>query len=53
MLDLKECATGLTGPIEVGSKKAQEIAALIDEIGIMLPEVEAKQKMIKALQKER
>ena len=44
MLDLKECMTGLSGPIEVGFKIANEITTLTDQIGVMLPEVEAKQK---------
>jgi hypothetical protein len=35
-----------------GCPAPHEIAALIDEIGAMLPEAEAKQKMIKALQKQ-
>jgi hypothetical protein len=52
VLTLKDYATGSDEPIEVGSKKAHEIAALIDDIGAMLPEVESKQKMIKAYQKE-
>jgi predicted PilT family ATPase len=40
------------GSLGVNRKTTKEIAALIDEIGAMQPEVEAKQKMIKNLQNE-
>jgi hypothetical protein len=39
------------GPVEARCTTAKNIAALIDEIGLALPIIEAKQKTIKALLK--
>jgi hypothetical protein len=49
---LKKPTPKLPAPAPVGGTTADEIAALIDAIGAMLPAVEARQTTIKALLKE-
>jgi hypothetical protein len=49
---LKKCQRDLQGLVDAGGTTAHDIAALIDEIGGMLPIAETKQQMIKALQKD-